>query len=141
MIRNCVLFLYIGHLLCNVLLRSGTITSQETSKRRELQLFLRVRSPSINFGVPITMEVEEPEQQDSGIRRSKVCAVCGGESQTYHLNFGVGTCNSCRAFFRRSVQVRLLLIEGIGRPTLPLSFQFVHCFRAATLSSTQQENC
>ena len=68
------------------------------------------------------MEVEEPEPspQDSGTQRSKVCAVCGGESQTYHLNFGVGTCNSCRAFFRRSVQVRFLLnIEGWGRPILP----------------------
>ena len=89
------------------------------------------------------MEVEEPEpsQQDSGTRRSKVCAVCGGESQTYHLNFGVGTCNSCRAFFRRSVQVRLLLIEGRGRPILSWSIQSVHCFRAATLSSTQQGIC
>ena len=55
-----------------------------------------------------SMELEVPgpsSQEDNGARRSKVCAVCGGESQTYHLNFGVGTCNSCRAFFRRSVQV------------------------------------
>ena len=52
------------------------------------------------------LEVAGPSsQEDNGARRSKVCAVCGGESQTYHLNFGVGTCNSCRAFFRRSVQV------------------------------------
>jgi hypothetical protein len=37
-------------------------------------------------------------------KRSKICAVCQCESETFHLNFGVSTCNSCRAFFRRSVQ-------------------------------------
>ena len=60
-----------------------------------------------NVSDPTKMELVEPgpPSQDNGAHRSKVCAVCGGESQTYHLNFGVGSCNSCRAFFRRSVQV------------------------------------
>ncbi len=48
--------------------------------------------PDVEFAMP------------SAPRRSKVCAVCRGESETFHLNYGVGTCNSCRAFFRRSVQ-------------------------------------
>jgi hypothetical protein len=39
-----------------------------------------------------------------GTHRSKICSVCHCASENYHLNYGVSTCNSCRAFFRRSVQ-------------------------------------
>eukprot|EP00094_Tigriopus_californicus_P013670 TCALIF_13227-PA protein Name:"Similar to thrb Thyroid hormone receptor beta (Paralichthys olivaceus)" AED:0.35 eAED:0.38 QI:0/0/0/0.5/1/1/2/0/516 len=37
-------------------------------------------------------------------RRSKVCSICKGESETYHLNYGASSCFSCRAFFRRAIQ-------------------------------------
>lgn len=37
-------------------------------------------------------------------RRSKICAVCFGEAETYHLNYGASACFSCRAFFRRTIQ-------------------------------------
>jgi len=33
-------------------------------------------------------------------RRIKVCLVCGGQAETYHLNYGASACLSCRAFFR-----------------------------------------
>lgn len=37
-------------------------------------------------------------------KRSKICSVCRGEAETYHLNYGVSACFSCRAFFRRCIQ-------------------------------------
>ena len=36
-------------------------------------------------------------------RRSRLCLVCGGDAESYHLNYGASACLSCRAFFRRSV--------------------------------------
>ncbi|TRY67381.1 hypothetical protein TCAL_05376 [Tigriopus californicus] len=36
--------------------------------------------------------------------RARVCFVCGVNTKSYHLNYGVSTCLGCRAFFRRSVQ-------------------------------------
>lgn len=41
---------------------------------------------------------------NSDKRRSKVCSICKGESETYHLNYGASSCFSCRAFFRRAIQ-------------------------------------
>jgi hypothetical protein len=38
------------------------------------------------------------------MRRSKICAVCGDTSDTFHLNYNASACLSCRAFFRRIVQ-------------------------------------
>ncbi|TRY67697.1 hypothetical protein TCAL_05377 [Tigriopus californicus] len=37
-------------------------------------------------------------------KRSRTCSVCQGPTESYHLNYGVSSCFSCRAFFRRSVQ-------------------------------------
>ena len=43
--------------------------------------------------------------QDCGreAKRSRICSVCRATSETFHLNYGVSTCFSCRAFFRRVV--------------------------------------
>eukprot|EP00095_Tigriopus_kingsejongensis_P006562 snap_masked-scaffold235_size242898-processed-gene-1.1 protein:Tk06562 transcript:snap_masked-scaffold235_size242898-processed-gene-1.1-mRNA-1 annotation:"thyroid hormone receptor alpha a" len=37
-------------------------------------------------------------------KRSRVCSICGANSETYHLNYGVSSCFSCRAFFRRALE-------------------------------------
>ncbi|TRY77010.1 hypothetical protein TCAL_06377 [Tigriopus californicus] len=37
-------------------------------------------------------------------KRSRVCAVCAGPTETFHLNYGASTCFSCRAFFRRAIE-------------------------------------
>jgi hypothetical protein len=37
-------------------------------------------------------------------KRSKICSVCFSEAESYHLNYGVSSCFSCRAFFRRAIQ-------------------------------------
>jgi len=29
-------------------------------------------------------------------KRSRVCFVCGGPTETFHLNYGASTCFSCR---------------------------------------------
>eukprot|EP00095_Tigriopus_kingsejongensis_P011663 snap_masked-scaffold59_size442576-processed-gene-0.4 protein:Tk11663 transcript:snap_masked-scaffold59_size442576-processed-gene-0.4-mRNA-1 annotation:"hypothetical protein BRAFLDRAFT_128090" len=52
------------------------------------------------------MEVtqEDPSSQGLEPRRSKICSVCFGEAETYHLNYGASACFSCRAFFRRTIQ-------------------------------------
>ncbi len=34
-------------------------------------------------------------------RRSRTCLVCGGDAESFHLNYGAAACLSCRAFFRR----------------------------------------
>ena len=47
---------------------------------------------------------DEPKQGSAESKRSRVCAICNGETETYHLNYGVSSCFSCRAFFRRVVQ-------------------------------------
>eukprot|EP00095_Tigriopus_kingsejongensis_P005545 maker-scaffold131_size323982-snap-gene-1.6 protein:Tk05545 transcript:maker-scaffold131_size323982-snap-gene-1.6-mRNA-1 annotation:"oxysterols receptor lxr-alpha isoform 2" len=39
-----------------------------------------------------------------GPKRSRICSVCQGPTESFHLNYGVSSCFSCRAFFRRSVQ-------------------------------------
>jgi len=39
-------------------------------------------------------------QTASEHRRIKLCLVCGGPAETYHLNYGASACLSCRAFFR-----------------------------------------
>eukprot|EP00095_Tigriopus_kingsejongensis_P006198 snap_masked-scaffold252_size238019-processed-gene-1.16 protein:Tk06198 transcript:snap_masked-scaffold252_size238019-processed-gene-1.16-mRNA-1 annotation:"vitamin d3 receptor b-like" len=43
-----------------------------------------------------------PEDED-GPKRSRICAVCQGPTETFHLNYGASTCFSCRAFFRRAI--------------------------------------
>eukprot|EP00095_Tigriopus_kingsejongensis_P005546 snap_masked-scaffold131_size323982-processed-gene-1.3 protein:Tk05546 transcript:snap_masked-scaffold131_size323982-processed-gene-1.3-mRNA-1 annotation:"ecdysteroid receptor -b" len=45
----------------------------------------------------------EEVNRKSGVR-ARVCFVCGVNTKSYHLNYGVSTCLGCRAFFRRSVQ-------------------------------------
>ena len=39
-----------------------------------------------------------------GSKRSRVCLICDGPTETFHLNYGISSCFSCRAFFRRVVQ-------------------------------------
>ncbi len=39
--------------------------------------------------------------------RSQVCAICNISTNSYHLNYGVSSCLSCRAFFRRIVQQKM----------------------------------
>jgi hypothetical protein len=56
----------------------------------------------------------EASSGSSPPHRSKICAVCKCESENFHLNYGVGTCNSCRAFFRRCVQSDTFL-DGQGK--------------------------
>ncbi len=38
---------------------------------------------------------------ESERRRSRLCLVCGGDAESFHLNYGASACLSCRAFFRR----------------------------------------
>ncbi|TRY81175.1 hypothetical protein TCAL_11844 [Tigriopus californicus] len=44
-------------------------------------------------------------------KRSKICQICATVSENYHLNYGVPTCLSCRAFFRRTVQTKVESLE------------------------------
>ena len=39
--------------------------------------------------------------------RSNTCKICSAINESFHLNYGVSTCFSCRAFFRRTVQKNL----------------------------------
>ena len=41
---------------------------------------------------------------DGGVEEKVCCAVCRLTAESLHLNYGVNTCFSCRAFFRRHVQ-------------------------------------
>lgn len=50
-------------------------------------------------GLPIE---EYPSSSSSSGRPPKVCGVCGDRAKSYH--FGGISCDSCKAFFRRSVQ-------------------------------------
>jgi hypothetical protein len=66
-------------------------------------------SPFANCGSrPSQNEEDLAQQQDSSSKiepkRSRVCFVCGGPTETFHLNYGASTCFSCRAFFRRAIQ-------------------------------------
>ena len=36
--------------------------------------------------------------------RSRICSICRGETESFHLNYGASSCFSCRAFFRRLLQ-------------------------------------
>ena len=59
-----------------------------------------------------TLTLSQEEQ-----RRSRICLICGGPAETYHLNYGASTCLSCRAFFRRTVQndrMDKLVCKGSG---------------------------
>ncbi len=42
--------------------------------------------------------------------RTTVCRVCGIDTGSYNLNYGVSSCLSCRAFFRRVVQQKMKTI-------------------------------
>ncbi len=39
--------------------------------------------------------------------RTQVCVICHIDTKSYHLNYGVSSCLSCRAFFRRIVQQKM----------------------------------
>ncbi|TRY78447.1 hypothetical protein TCAL_14390 [Tigriopus californicus] len=51
-----------------------------------------------------TSDTSDKFQDDPSGRRSKICAICLTNSDSFHLNYGAPTCLSCRAFFRRIVQ-------------------------------------
>ena len=46
----------------------------------------------------------EEDGREHRLPRSKICSICGEESESFHLNYGASSCFSCRAFFRRAIQ-------------------------------------
>lgn len=55
---------------------------------------------------PMQFVLNDPEAQDSEmpIIEERSCSICSAPVESFHLNYGVSSCYSCRAFFRRSVQ-------------------------------------
>lgn len=43
------------------------------------------------------------DMSQTEVKRGKVCSICGGVNESYHLNYGASSCLSCRAFFRRAL--------------------------------------
>ena len=54
------------------------------------------------MSVPWTIAMAPATKPSGEPVRSKICSVCGGTCESYHLNYGVSSCFSCRAFFRRA---------------------------------------
>jgi Zinc finger, C4 type (two domains) len=52
------------------------------------------------------MEVDETRVPSADADKSTACPICGNEAGR-HVHYGGRACTSCRAFFRRSVQVRV----------------------------------
>ena len=48
-----------------------------------------------------------PSSSSDRQQRTQVCAICQISTNSYHLNYGVSSCLSCRAFFRRIVQQKM----------------------------------
>eukprot|EP00094_Tigriopus_californicus_P003670 TCALIF_03531-PA protein Name:"Similar to vdrb Vitamin D3 receptor B (Danio rerio)" AED:0.24 eAED:0.29 QI:0/0/0/0.5/1/1/2/0/597 len=46
---------------------------------------------------------ESTDMSQTEVKRGKVCSICGGVNESYHLNYGASSCLSCRAFFRRAL--------------------------------------
>lgn len=51
-----------------------------------------------------TVDKDTLDSESSQPKRSRVCSVCAGPTETFHLNYGASTCFSCRAFFRRAIE-------------------------------------
>ncbi len=62
----------------------------------------------------ISRSASDPEPKKSS-GRSKVCAVCGFVSATFHLSYGASACLSCRAFFRRIVNKGKAIMRVLGQ--------------------------
>ncbi len=55
-------------------------------------------------------------------KRSRICQVCEGPAETFHLNYGASACFSCRAFFRRAIQQKKwdrFVCRGNDNPAAP----------------------
>ncbi len=60
-------------------------------------------SPSSSSALKIRQTSSEPDHH----LRTQVCSICHIDTKSYHLNYGVSSCLSCRAFFRRIVQQKM----------------------------------
>jgi hypothetical protein len=74
--------------------------------------------------------------KDGAQQRSKICAICHCLSENYHLNYNVNTCNSCRAFFRRSVQSSTFL-NSDGKFVSNMCITGGHC----TITAATRKSC
>lgn len=68
---------------------------------------LESKNPSLTGSVTKAMAKDEQQHDEKFKDRSSTCKICSAVNESYHLNYGVSTCFSCRAFFRRTVQKNL----------------------------------
>ncbi|TRY79196.1 hypothetical protein TCAL_07378 [Tigriopus californicus] len=55
---------------------------------------------------PMHFVLQDPsdDREDLPVMEKRRCSICTASVESFHLNYGVSSCYSCRAFFRRSVQ-------------------------------------
>ncbi len=77
-----------------------------TSAAAEAAIKVPPSPPSPCGSSPKSMMMSPGPSSDSHLR-TQVCAICQISTNSYHLNYGVSSCLSCRAFFRRIVQQKM----------------------------------